>query len=351
MAAGLFGAPIPVQPGQWYVASYHTPDRSVRRDRRRTGERRGPAAAAGARPRRRPAATASTAMATGASPTGSYADSNYFVDVLFTDLAAPILTGRVPEAGTLGVSTSTTLEVTFSEPIAGGSVQAELRDGARRHRAGDGRTRSRVGRRRRSGRRGRWPSATTYTASVLAATDLAGNPMAPRRPGRSRPSTRRCRRSSATRCRRRRRPTIRRSSKLGMKFQVTQNAQVEGIRYYRGPGNDGTHVGHLWDSGGRTARRGRPSAASPPAAGSTHRCPQPLVLVPAPSTWCRTSRQPAGTPCSGATSTPGRSRPARSSAWRTSPGTATASTAYGGGFPTGTYGGGNYWVDVVVRTT
>ena len=64
-----------------------------------------------------------------------------------------------------------------------------------------------------------------------------------------------------------------------MKFQVTQNAQVEGIRYYRGPGNDGTHVGHVWDSGGTLLAEvtfGGESATGWQYAPLS----QPLVLVP-----------------------------------------------------------------------
>lgn len=36
----------------------------------------------------------------------------------------------------------------------------------------------------------------------------------------------------------------------GVKFQVSQAGQIQGIRFYKGSGNTGLHSGHLWDSSG-----------------------------------------------------------------------------------------------------
>ena len=134
-------------------------------------------------------------------------------------------------------------------------MQAELRDGAGvtvpvtvEHAPGSAQTTIRPV--------GTLASATTYTASVLEATDLAGNALSapstwsfttidsslsslfgaavPATPAANDPSM----------------------VELGMKFRVTQNAQVEGIRYYRGPGNDGTHVGRVWEFRRRAPGRG-----------------------------------------------------------------------------------------------
>ena len=38
---------------------------------------------------------------------------------------------------------------------------------------------------------------------------------------------------------------------LGMKFQASVNGYITGIRFYKGTGNTGTHVGHLWTSTGQ----------------------------------------------------------------------------------------------------
>ncbi|MEV1169984.1 DUF4082 domain-containing protein [Nonomuraea sp. NPDC049784] len=38
---------------------------------------------------------------------------------------------------------------------------------------------------------------------------------------------------------------------LGVKFQATRSGLVQGVRFYKGPGNTGTHTGSLWTSGGQ----------------------------------------------------------------------------------------------------
>ena len=37
---------------------------------------------------------------------------------------------------------------------------------------------------------------------------------------------------------------------LGVKFRITQNGSIRGVRFYKGSGNTGTHVGKLWSSTG-----------------------------------------------------------------------------------------------------
>ncbi len=37
---------------------------------------------------------------------------------------------------------------------------------------------------------------------------------------------------------------------LGVKFRSDVAGQITGIRFYKGSGNTGTHVGHLWTSSG-----------------------------------------------------------------------------------------------------
>ena len=37
---------------------------------------------------------------------------------------------------------------------------------------------------------------------------------------------------------------------LGMKFQVSTAGKAQGVRFYKGPKNTGTHVGNLWSSAG-----------------------------------------------------------------------------------------------------
>lgn len=37
---------------------------------------------------------------------------------------------------------------------------------------------------------------------------------------------------------------------LGVKFRSSQTGYVKGVRFYKAPGNNGTHIGHLWNSAG-----------------------------------------------------------------------------------------------------
>jgi hypothetical protein len=43
-------------------------------------------------------------------------------------------------------------------------------------------------------------------------------------------------------------------AELGVRFSVSKTIMVSGIRFYRGAGNSGRHVGHLWSATGRALR-------------------------------------------------------------------------------------------------
>ena len=119
--------------------------------------------------------------------------ANYWVDVVFEqpDTVAPTITGRAPADGATGVGTNTNVVVTFSEPVAPGSVTSSsvrLRaDGA-----GSDVTAalSVAGATVVLDPSGDLAPYTSYTATVTTAvTDRFGNPLATRpRPGRSRPA-------------------------------------------------------------------------------------------------------------------------------------------------------------------
>ena len=100
----------------------------------------------------------------------------------------------------------------------------------------------------------RWPRATTYTATVSArrhprqrhvgAVHLdvhdGRRPREPHRP----PS------GTAPPSRPPRRPTTPAPSRLGLKFRADSDGHVTGIRFHKGAGNVGPHVGHLWRADG-----------------------------------------------------------------------------------------------------
>ena len=48
-----------------------------------------------------------------------------------------------------------------------------------------------------------------------------------------------------------RRPTTPRRSSSACKFRSDDDGYITGVRFYKGPGNTGTHVGHLWTAGGQ----------------------------------------------------------------------------------------------------
>ncbi|MEI9808759.1 MAG: DUF4082 domain-containing protein [Bacteroidota bacterium] len=37
---------------------------------------------------------------------------------------------------------------------------------------------------------------------------------------------------------------------LGFRFRTSQNGYITGIKFYKGIGNEGTHIGHLWSNTG-----------------------------------------------------------------------------------------------------
>ena len=84
-------------------------------------------------------------------------------------------------------------------------------------------------------------------------------------------------------------PSDHQAVELGVKFRSDVAGFVTGIRFYKGPANTGTHVGHLWTSGGSPSRHRDLHPASPHLAGS--RPPSP-----------RRSRSPRTRPTSRPTS-------------------------------------------------
>ena len=204
-------------------------------------------------------------------PTQAFNATNYWVDVVFNtsgsppppDTTPPTVSGVVPAAGATGVSTAVAVKATFSEPMTAGTITGstfELRNAANALVAGgvsyDGATRTAT----------LTPSAplannTTYTAKVKGGsagvkerratsghgchrdvydrgredfTDLSMKPAEiTRRPRREFRGTRR--------------PG---SVELGVKFRADSNGFVTGLRFYKGPQNTGTDVGHLWTSTG-----------------------------------------------------------------------------------------------------
>ena len=196
----------------------------------------------------------------GGFPTASYNSTNYWVDVVFgttgvtQDTTPPAVVSRTPDVSATNVSPATAVAAVFSEPIRGETITFVLKDPAGNavtaSLAYDDATRTAT----------LTPSAPlspsiTYTAIVSGATDAAGNVMT----GATTWSFTTSAAASAA-------PAASiwgdgatpvnpsdndgAAVQLGVRFRSDVNGYVDGIRFYKGTGNDGTHVASLWTAGG-----------------------------------------------------------------------------------------------------
>ena len=134
---------------------------------------------------------------------------------------------------------------------------------------------------------------------------------------------------------------------LGVKFRASANGYICGIRFYKGTGNAGTHVGKLWTSGGTLL--GSATFAGETATGWQQVDFASPVAVTANTVYVASYYAPAGRYAAdgnyfaaGVTSGP---------LYALSSGESGGNGVYrygsGGGFPNSTYNASNYWVDVV----
>jgi hypothetical protein len=126
-----------------------------------------------------------------------------------------------------------------------------------------------------------------------------------------------------------------------MTFQVAQDGYITGLRFYKGAGNTGTHVGHLWDAAGNLLATVTFSGET--ATGWQQATFATPVAVVAGQTYTASYYAPAGhyaasTSYFGPSGTTNGPLTAMMGVYR-----------YGvnGGFPTTTYRATNYWVDVL----
>ena len=94
--------------------------------------------------------------------------------------------------------------------------------------------------------------------------------------------------------RRRRRRCWRRTTtsavEVGVKFRADVAGYITGVRFYKGPGNTGTHVGHLWTSSGHAAGDRHLHRRDGAAAGSRSASPRRWRSRPTPPTSPPTTR-------------------------------------------------------------
>ncbi|GAA2109876.1 hypothetical protein GCM10009841_31490 [Microlunatus panaciterrae] len=267
-----------------------------------------------------------------------------------TDTTPPTVTSHVPATGATGVAVSTSVSATFSEPVDSAAVV--LRDSANAVVSG---STSPSGQTQTITFTPTSPLAagTTYTATVSGARDAAGNTMTPVTWSFTTATS-----TSACPC------TIWASTttpsvlmdpdtgsvELGVKFRASQNGYVTGIRFYKGTGNTGTHVGSLWSRTG--TRLANATFTGESASGWQQVLFAAPVAITANTTYVASYYAPNGrySVNDGYFATSATTR---------GPLTALQNGTDGGngvykygtsGFPTSTYQSGNYWVDVVFTT-
>ncbi|GAA2109871.1 hypothetical protein GCM10009841_31480 [Microlunatus panaciterrae] len=292
----------------------------------------------------------------GGFPTSSYQASNYWVDVVFdtgaADTTKPTVTDRQPAAGATGVSVGSSVSATFSEAVDPASISLTLTGpagavtGAKSY---DSATRTVAFTPGSS-----LATSTTYTVNLSGAKDAAGNVMDPLSWTFSTAAT-----SSGCPCSiwaDTATPAVASTNdssavELGVKFRADRNGFVTGIRFFKGTGNTGTHVGSLWTSAGtRLAQVTFSGESSTGWQRATFTSP---VSVSANTTYIASYYAPVGRYSSD------NDYFASASTVR-GPLTALRDGTDGGngvyrygasGFPNSTYRSSNYWVDVVFDTS
>jgi hypothetical protein len=248
----LFSTPIPIDANTTYVVSYFAPSGHFSLDSGYFAS-----SGFGNYPLQTPAAgpAGGNGVYRGGSsgfPTSTAGGANYWVDLVFSttgqDSVAPTVTSRTPAPGATGVSFQPDVTATFSEAVTPSSISFVLKNASNVTVAStvtyDAPTRTVT-----LHPNSVLPAGATFTATLSGATDPSGNAMTPISWSFTTVS---CPCSiwaaSAT-------PSMANYPdsapvELGLKFRADVNGFVTGVRFYKGPGNTGTHTGKLWTSSG-----------------------------------------------------------------------------------------------------
>jgi hypothetical protein len=297
-------------------------------------------------------------------PSQSYHDSNYWVDVVFsddaTDAVAPEVEKVKPSANATKVSTAADVTAEFSEHVDPATVTAStftLRDAA------DAPVAATIGYDPQTLTATLRPSAplalsTTYTATIEGGPDgvkdPAGNELANDRTwtfSTATPAVCPCSIWDDTATPATDSVTDTGGHELGFRFRSDVAGYVSSIRFYKGAQNTGTHVGHLWSASG--TKLAEVTFTGESASGwQTARLPRP-VRIEANQTYVASYFAPNG-------------RWARTLSYfaldgydngqlhALLDGPGARNGVYNSGssaFPTQSYRATNYWVDIVFETT
>ena len=295
-------------------------------------------------------------------PNQTYNASNYWVDVVFNTTVAPdntppTVSERFPAPGATGVTTGTVVQATFSEAMDATTV---LNTGSFELRVANTLVAAGVSYDSATLTATLTPNSplvrgTTYTATVKGGAagvkDAAGNALASdvswsftTMPQFQCP----CSLWNGTT------PTVEAvpdasAVELGVKFRAEVNGFITGLRFYKGPGNNGPHVGNLWSSSG--ALLASVTFTNETATGWQQATLSTPVAITANTTYVVSYHTPSGFYAF--------DPQYFSTALTNSPLRALASSEEGGNgvyrygassFPNQTYNATNYWVDVVFTT-
>ncbi|WP_430296043.1 DUF4082 domain-containing protein [Sinomonas sp. B1-1] len=270
----------------------------------------------------------------------------------FTTVAAPpapAVSSTTPTSNATGVAVSTAPTATFNQAVTASSVTFTLKDATGTPISG---TVS-------------YSAATTtatftpsvslannmqYTATVSGATNSTGQTMSPYSwsfttaasyscpcsvfPSNATPATVNGTDASGV--------------ELGMKFQTTTDGQITGVRFYKGSGNTGTHVGNLWTSTG--TKLATVTFVNESTAGWQQAYFASPVSVAANTTYVISYYAPNGDysyTISGFSTGQGSAPIVGLASGGSTGGNGVYAYGAGSSFPTGTYSATNYWVDAV----
>jgi methionine-rich copper-binding protein CopC len=138
---------------------------------------------------------------------------------------------------------------------------------------------------------------------------------------------------------------------LGVKFQSDVDGTVAGIRFYKGSGNTGSHVGHLWSRSGTLLASA--TFSSETSTGWQQVLFSNPVAITAGTTYVASYYAPSGHYAgdNNGLASPVDNAPLHALADGQDGGNGVYRYGTGGGFPANTYQASNYWVDVVFTTT
>ena len=151
-------------------------------------------------------------------------------------------------------------------------------------------------------------------------------------------------------------PTVQTSSdtaavELGVRIRPMRNGYIKGVRFYKGAGNTGAHIGRLWSSAG--ANLAQATFTDESATGWQQVLFSTPVAVTAGQTYVASYYAPVGR-FAYDTNFFGRDGVTAGPLAATQDGFGGGNGVYrygaGGGFPASTYGAANYWVDAVYET-